>query len=597
MINSTERLEKLRKEMDNRGIDALIIPSADPHQSEYVSDHWKTRMYFSSFSGSSGYLVVLKDYAALWTDSRYFLQAEQELKGGEIVLHKQKVPHAPEHIPWLCRRLQKGSKIGIEGLLFSLDQYSHLQENAKPYEHSINNVDGIIDDAWEQRPGRPDSKVYEHDKKFSGVSRGDKLNKLRGLMKDYGCDHYFVSALDEIAWLLNIRAWDVEYTPVVVSYLIIEKEKAYLYVDDNKVEGELADTLKKDNIFLKSYSAVSIGLSQIDEKECIYLDSGKLSLTLSESIRSRNVKGESLIEMQMAIKNDTEIGHIRNVMVKDGVALVRFFMWLENTYKNIDLQEKDLVNKLAEFRSEQALYVGESFGAIVGFKANGAIIHYSPDDNESALIKGEGMLLVDSGGQYLDGTTDITRTIYLGEAKEEHKRNFTLVLKGNIALQCIRFPEGTSGMQLDTLARMHLWNEGLNYGHGTGHGVGFFLRVHEPPQGFATSPTTSRGLGGHVKGMFTSNEPGFYKEGEYGIRIENLMICIDSIKNNYASFLEFESLTLFPISQQLMDLSMLDKKEKTWLNDYHKHVYDQLSPKLSDKEKDWLKAQCAEING
>ena len=595
MSDIVARLSKLREAMKSNGIDAFIIPSSDPHQSEYVCDHWKSRYYFSGFSGSSGYLVVLKDYAALWTDSRYFLQAENELKGSGIVLHKQKVPHAPEHVKWMSDRLPEKSVIGIEGLLFSVGQVEYLDSILREKEQSLINVDGILSQVWLDRPSMPSTLTYEHKLSYTGKGRREKIKDLRLFMTSKKVDYLFVSALDEIAWLLNIRAWDVEFTPVALSYLLIGKNESVLFIEQKRVEESLQKELVKDGIEIKAYNEIRAEISELAKEERIYVDSDSLSWTFEKEISASKVYGNSVINPMKAIKNEVETKHIRNAMIKDGVALTKFFMWLESNVDSSEIKEYDIVGKLAECRGTQDAYVGESFGAIVGFKGNGAIVHYSPDKEESALIKGDGMLLIDSGGQYLDGTTDITRTVFIGEPNAEHKRSFTLVLKGNIALQCIQFPEGTTGMQLDTLARMYLWNEGLNYGHGTGHGVGFFLGVHEPPQGFAASATTSRGTGAHLPGMLTSNEPGFYKAGEYGIRIENLMICKEGKTTDYGKFNQFEAVTLFPISTKLIDSSLLNEKEIQWLNAYHEVVYDKLEPHLNKEEKTWLAKACNRI--
>jgi Xaa-Pro aminopeptidase len=595
MTTISSRLKSLRSAMQIHKVDALIIPSSDPHQSEYVCDHWKSRVYFSGFTGSSGYLVVLKDYAALFTDSRYFLQAEEELKNNEVVLHKQSIPHSPEHVAWLSIKLPEHAKIGIEGLLFSLSQVDHMQSEFSKNEQFLINVDGIVSEVWKNRPAMPTSRVYEHKLHFTGKSRQDKLSDLRNELSKNKADHYFASSLDEIAWLLNIRAWDIEFTPVALAYLLVKKNESYLYINKDRVDDKLIETLSNQGIVISPYEKALEDLHSIAQEEILFIDKESISWTFDKQIKAKKMLGSSLINPMQAIKNSTEIEHIKNAMIKDGVALTQFFIWLEESIGKEELSESDLVKKIAYFRSKQADYVGESFSAIVGFKGNGAIVHYNPDEESSARIKGTGMLLIDSGGQYLDGTTDITRTIYLGEPEKEHKRDFTLVLKGNIALQSIQFPEGTSGMQLDTLARMYLWNEGLNYGHGTGHGVGFFLRVHEPPQGFASSATTSRGSSAHQPGMFSSNEPGFYKKGAYGIRIENLMICKEAQKNDYGNFLNFEALTLFPISTKLIQESMLDTKEKEWLNSYHAEVLEKLTPHLNEKESKWLKKACKAI--
>lgn len=588
-----KRLEALRVAMKSEGVNALIIPANDPHQSEYVAAHWKVRAYFSGFTGSAGLLVVLADYAALWTDSRYFLQAETELEGTGIVLHKQQVQHAPEHVAWLCDLLPQDATIGVEGSLFSVQQIAYLQSYCTPKAIKIKDVERISSKVWADRPVLPDSIAYEHDVLYNGVHRDTKLANLRAGMKEKGADHYFISGLDEIAWMLNIRAWDIDYTPVVLSYLLVSADKATLFIRDYKVPPALKEKLKASGVSLKDYHAAGTVLNIIPRKETVFVDQNNFSWSFASSIRANLIKGTSLIMPMMAIKNETEIKHFRSVMVKDGIALTHFFNWLEKTIKNKELKETDVAKKLSGFRSEQALYKGDSFAAIVGYKSNGAIVHYHAEEETCATIKNEGMLLIDSGGQYLDGTTDITRTICFGTPTQEQKEHYTLVLKGNIALQTAHFPKGTTGVQLDVLARMNLWNAGLNYGHGTGHGVGFFLRVHEPPQGFAESTTTLRGSTALEAGTVSSNEPGFYKTGGYGIRIENLMLCVPSTKNE--NFLAFESITLFPIETKLIDLSLMSAKDIEWLNQYHQRVYAALSPSLEGEEKAWLWNKCQAI--
>lgn len=588
-----ERLNALRVAMKSEGVDALIIPANDPHQSEYVAAHWKVRAYFSNFTGSAGLLVVLADYAALWTDSRYFLQAETELEGTGIVLHKQKVQHAPEHVEWLCDLLPQEATIGVEASLFSVQQIAYLQAYCKLKDINIKDVERISSKVWKDRPALPNTVAYEHDVLYNGIHREEKLGALRSGMQIMGVQHYFISGLDEIAWLLNIRAWDIDYTPVVLSYLLVSEEKATLFIKDYKVPETLKAKLKAAGVSLKDYQAVGTALGIIPEKDTVFVDENNFSWSFEPSMRASLIKGNSIIMPMMAIKNDTEIAHFRSVMVKDGIALTHFFNWLEKTIENKPLKETELAKKLSYFRSQQDLYKGDSFAAIVGYKSNGAIVHYHAEEATCATIENEGMLLIDSGGQYLDGTTDITRTICFGTPTEGQKRDYTLVLKGNIALQTANFPKGTTGVQLDVLARMNLWNAGLNYGHGTGHGVGFFLRVHEPPQGFAESTTTLRGSTSLEEGTVSSNEPGFYKAGEYGIRIENLMLCVPSSVNE--DFLAFEAITLFPIETKLIDLSLMSAQDVFWLNQYHQQVYAALSPSLESEEKAWLWQKCQAI--
>ncbi len=588
-----ERLKALRVAMKSEGVDALIIPANDPHQSEYVAEHWKVRTYFSGFTGSAGLLVVLADYAALWTDSRYFLQAESELEGTGVTLHKQKVQHAPEHVEWLCNTLPERATIGVEASLFSVQQIAYLKSHCSLKDIVIKDVERISSKVWENRPPLPDTIAYDYDVFYNGKSREEKLSQVRAEMKKRKVEHYFISGLDEIAWLLNIRAWDIDHTPVVLSYLLVSEEKATLFIRDYKVPEELKRKLKASGVSLKDYHAVGTALSVLPAKDTIFVDKNNFSWSFEPSLKADLIKGTSIIMPIMAIKNETEITHFRSVMVKDGIALTHFFNWLEKTVENRDLKETEVADKLIYFRSQQDLYKGESFPPIVGYQSNGAIVHYRAEEKTCATIKNEGMLLIDSGGQYLDGTTDITRTICFGTPTAQQKTHYTLVLKGNIALQTAHFPKGTTGVQLDVLARMNLWNAGLNYGHGTGHGVGFFLRVHEPPQGFAESRTTLRGSSPLKAGTVSSNEPGFYKTGAYGIRIENLMLCIPSPINE--DFLAFDAITLFPIETELIDLSLMSKEEIAWLNQYHQRVYAALSPSLEGEEKAWLWNKCQAV--
>lgn len=588
-----EKIAALRVAMKTQGIDALIIPANDPHQSEYVADCWKTREHFSGFTGSAGLLVILADYAALWTDSRYFLQADVELKNTGITLHKQKVQHAPEHVAWLTDLLNSGATVGIEGSLFSIQQVSYLTTHFDTKSIQIKDVEGISASVWADRPALPDTVAYEHAVKYTGVSRADKLAKIRRFMAHISVQHYFVSALDEIAWMLNVRAWDIDFTPVVLSYLIISEQEVHWFVEGHKVPDELRAVLANDGIIIHDYQAIKEGLSKLTADSKVYVDQGNLSWSLQASINAQIIAGQSVIMPMMALKNETEIAHFREVMVKDGVALTHFFRWLETTVQERGLKETELAQKLTYFRSQQEDYKGDSFPAIVGYKGNGAIVHYRAQEETCATIQNEGMLLIDSGGQYLNGTTDITRTICFGTPTAEQKKHYTLVLKGNIALQTAHFPAGTTGVQLDVLARMNLWNAGLNYGHGTGHGVGFFLRVHEPPQGFAESTTTLRGSTPLQATTVSSNEPGFYKTDEYGIRIENLMLCVPSDRNE--NFLAFEAITLFPIATNLIDMDLMSTADITWLNAYHQQVYEAIAPHLDDAGKAWLAHKCAAL--
>ncbi len=597
MQNINDRIALLRAKMNEFNLDAYLVPSSDPHQSEYVAEHWKSRAWLSGFTGSAGILVVTQNHAGVWTDSRYFLQAGEELRDSEVVLQKQKVPYAPEHIPWLTDQLPAGSTVGCDGYLFSHTELNSLEKQLIQNNIKLNYTVDIVAEIWKDRPPLPRKEVMEHDIRFAGKSRVEKLSFIRKKMEAAGTNAYLVSTLDDIAWALNIRSSDVAYNPVCISYLVIEKDSAQWFVDASKLSSSLAGEMKKQGIYLNSYNAIEDYLKKLPPGIKMLVDPSTINARLFEAIpEAMVVDGSNIIGNLKAIKNETEIAHIRHAMEKDGVALVRFYRWLEATLASgKTVGEAAAAEKLAGFRAKQADYFGESFGAIVGYEANGAIIHYSPEKDKCAQIAPQGILLLDSGGQYLDGTTDITRTVALSTPTEEQKVNFTLVLKGYIALDSVKFPEGTTGVQLDTLARMFLWREGLNYGHGTGHGVGFFLNVHEPPQGITPNPRTSRGQNPVLPGMLTSNEPGFYKTGEYGIRIENLIVCVEAEENEYGKFFGFETVTLFPIDTALIKLDRLDQQEKQWLNNYHQMVFERLSPKLDEEEKKWLAEKCKAV--
>lgn len=588
-LSVKERLVRLRQTLAANKVDAIIIPANDPHQSEYVADYWKMREYYSGFTGSAGLLIVLADYAALFTDSRYYLQAEQELEGTGIAMHKMEAGH-PEHVAWLIDRLPEEATIAVEAPLFTVREVQRIKRLAREKRIELKAIGPALTKLWEGRPGLPSSVAYDFPATYAGQTREEKLATIREFMRENGLHHYFIAALDEIAWLLNLRAWDIEYTPVVLSYLLVSETQATLFVRDYKVSDPLKKLLKEAGVGLKDYHAVSKALSVLPRNERLYVDGDNFSWELQRHVQAPIMMGKSVITGLKAVKNATEINHFREVMVKDGVALVRLYRWLEKTLQERGVKETEVAEKLTAFRAAQPDYKGDSFGAIVGYEGNGAIVHYRAEEATCATIQNDGMLLLDSGGQYLNGTTDITRTVHFGTPTDEQKRHYTLVLKGNIALQLAHFPVGTIGAQLDILARMPLWKEGLNYGHGTGHGVGFFLGVHEAPQGFAPQLTSPRGKTPIPLYSVSSNEPGYYKTGEYGIRIENLMLCVPSDQN--PNFLAFEVLTLFPIATNLIDETLLTTEEIAWLNGYHQKVYAAIGPQLKEQERAWLWERC-----
>ena len=591
-MSINNNISALRQQMNKHNFDAYIIPGSDPHQSEYAADHWKARKWISGFTGSAGNVVVTNDHAGLWTDSRYFIQAAKELKGTKMKLHKLKVAHTSEYIAWILENVKSGGKVGCDGMLFSVGQIQQLEKLFKEKNIKLDYSKDLLMEAWENRPALPTNEIFEHKVKYAGKSRAKKIEIIRAKMKFQGADYHFVSTLDDVAWIFNIRSSDVECNPVSIAYSVIGSKNAYLFIDKKKVPMRLRKEFQKDGIILKTYDGIFDFLKKLNKSKNILVDPSTTNMKLYNAIPKKQiVHGKTISTHLKALKNKTEIKHIKNAMIKDGVALTRLFMWLEKSLEKGTVTEVEVAKKLSGFRTEQGEYHGESFDAIVGYKGNGAIVHYRPEEGDCATIKKEGILLLDSGGQYEDGTTDITRTVALGKPTKEQKRNFTSVLKGHIGLAELKFPMGTRGNQIEVLARQHLWQDGLNYGHGTGHGVGFFLNVHEGPQSIG-SGITAKAATVIEAGMLTSNEPGFYKTGEYGIRIENLILAVETKKTAFGQFLKFESVTLFPIDKNLINYPMLTKREVKWLEDYHQEVLEKLSPFLNKKEKAWMKGKC-----
>jgi len=596
MTDIKNRIALLRKAMEGANIDAYIIPSSDPHQGEYVAEHWQARAWISGFTGSAGTVVVTQKHLGLWTDSRYYLQAPEELQAGDGHLHKMDGSRESWFINWLIDQLPEGATLGCDGRLFTEADMRKMETKLEEEPISIRDQVDLISEVWSNRPALSTENIEDFPVKYAGESREQKLMRVQQKLREESVDGLWLSGLDDIAWTLNLRGQDVPLNPLFYAYLLITAKRHYLYIDERKVSGEMSDELRAANIEIRPFEEAFTDLSEKSKELRLWVDPNMDSRAVFDALRSENhlEKGGPVRDMK-AIKNETEITNIRHAMVKDGVALIRAFRWLEEQLRQRPVKETELAEKLADFRSQQALYRGESFDAIVGYRGNGAIVHYHATPEKQSLIRNEGVLLVDSGGQYLDGTTDITRTFALGEVDEEIKKNYTRVLKGHIALARAVFPEGTRGVQLDVLARQFLWRECLNYGHGTGHGVGFFLNVHEPPQGFVPN-LSERGTTPLRVGMFSSNEPGYYKAGEYGIRIENLILAVQQGSDPISEdFLCFEDLTLYPISKQLIDIQMLDAEEKKWLNNYHERVFQALSPQLTEAERDWLNPQCAPI--
>jgi len=580
------KLEKLRSKMQENGIDAYIIPSSDPHKSEYVAERWKSREWISGFTGSAGTVVITLDHAGLWTDSRYFLQAIDELEGSGIELHKVYNQFLPQHFRWLKENLKEGDTLGFDGKTLSVAEVETCKSMLKniKFNYSLD----LLDDIWEDRAGIPSNQIFIHDEKYCGQPCEKKLEDLRKGMAKEGLDQFVITTLDDIAWLYNIRSNDVEYNPVAIAYTLVGKNNATLFINSEKLTEEIKIQLQAKGVSIEPYNAIQDSLNKMDSTLVTGYAPAKLNQILFESIRSEKKEASNITTQLKAVKNKTEIASFRKAMEKDGVALTKTFIWLEENVGKERITEFDLSEKLAYFRSQQAGYFGESIGAIVGYESNGAVIHYRPDKEKSKEIHNRGVLLVDSGGQYFEGTTDITRTFCFDDPQQEVKTAYTAVLKGHIALDDVIYPSGTIGGQLDVLARKALWDEGLNYLHGTGHGVGFFLNVHEDPQGFTagSSPRANTVL---KPGMVTSNEPGYYKDNAFGIRIENLILTKEHDKEG---FYDHETLTLFPIETKMIDETKMDHKEKSWLNRYHQEVLHRLSPLLNEKEQAWLKEKC-----
>ncbi len=588
-----QRIASLRKVLLEEKADAIIISGSDPHQSEYIADAWQDRKWISGFTGSAGIVVITKDHAGLWTDVRYWIQAEQEFSDSEMTLHKQKSQFQPEHLIWLKEKLHKGCTVAVDGKDFSIAQLRSIKSTLGS-DINVSYRKDLMSKVWTDRPSLPVNNIFQHDLSLTGLSRNDKIGNIRSQMREAGADSYLLTALDEIAYALNLRGSDVECNPVFISYFIIEDDKSLLFVDADKLEKSLLSELESQNIIIRPYEQIIAYVNQIDENVRIMVDPSQCNALVFESINGEIIESKSIVKHLKAQKNKIEIGHIKNCMIKDGAALANAFYWMENQLDSgLTFTEFEFAQKLNEFRSRQENYVGESFSAIVGYESNGAIMHYRPLESTSKTIRKEGILLCDSGGQYLDGTTDITRTFALGTPKKEQKKNFTAVLKGMIALSSAIFPQGTNGGQLDILARQFLWNKGLNFGHGTGHGVGFFLNVHEPPQGFAPG-NSERSRTIQKEGMLTSNEPGYYEDGSYGIRIENLILT--KKHSTYEGYLCFEDVTLYPIDISLIDEDDMTSKEKAWLNNYHHKVFKLISPLLDEEVRSWFKWKCRPMN-
>ena len=590
-MNVNERIEELRNEMKERGIEAYIIPSSDPHQSEYVAEHYTARTFITGFTGSAGTAIITLKDAGLWTDGRYFIQAENQLKGTGVALFKMGQAGVPTVEEFLKETLNKGAKIAFDGKVISVEYFRGLKSALESSEFSYEVNEDLIDIIWKDRPQKPCSQVVLHDVVYAGESRESKLTKVANEMETMGANYYVISGLDDIAWLLNIRARDVKCNPLTIAYAVVSEQKYYLFIDDKKVDSVVRSELQNANVEIMSYDSIGNFLEEI-KVGTILLDAARTSTWIYNAISTKVLEAMDITTRFKAIKNDIQIENVRNAMVRDGVAMVEFICWLKRTIKTRNISEIEASDKIENIRSAGENFYDLSFASISAYKANASMPHYSATEKNQATIKAEGLYLLDSGAQYLDGTTDITRTLAVGPLTEEEKTDFTLVLRGMINLTLQRFLYGTTGSNLDIIARIPLWNAGMDYKHGTGHGVGFFLNVHEGPHRISVIPNTIK----LEKGMVVSNEPGVYKAGKHGIRIENLVVVQEHENTQYGGqFMKFETLTLCPIDLEAIDVSLLTIEEKSWLNNYHKTVFEKLSIYLKGEELEYLKKATVEI--
>ncbi len=593
MIKIDERLKMLRKLMKSKNIQAYIVNTSDPHNSEYIAERYKVREWISGFTGSAGTVVITEKEALLWTDGRYFIQAENEIKDSEFQLYKIATPGYPTYTQWLRENLSQGDIIGFDGEIMSQEEFESLEKGVGSKEIEYLYDSDLVGEIWEDRPKKPSTKAFIHELKYTGKSTKEKLDLVREMMEKDEMDYYLISSLDDIAWLYNIRGRDVKNNPVNISYTLISKNSANLYIDKNKIDTNVNKFLKENGVSIFKYEDIIEGIKNIKDDSSLYLDKERTNRWIYGNIDSNiNIKsGINYTTTLKGRKNKTEIENQKNAYIKDGVALVKFLYWLENNIDKEKITEISAAKKLKALREKGEDYVEDSFDTISAYGENAAMMHYSATEETDAELNNKGLYLVDSGAQYYDGTTDITRTVALGELTEEEIKDFTLVLKGVIKLSNARFLHGSTGHSLDVLARYHLWQEGIDYKSGTGHGIGFMLNVHEGPHRIATVVNDII----LEEGMITSIEPGVYRTKMHGIRIENIVVVQKDIKTDSGQFMKFETLSFVPIDKSAIDKNMLSKEEIQWINSYHKEVYNKLECFLSNDERKWLERETLPI--
>ena len=584
------RLMKLREEMNKEGMQAYIIPTSDFHETEYVSEYFAARKYMSGFTGSAGVLVVLLDKAGLWTDGRYFIQAANQLAGSGIDLMKQGQEDTPSIEEYIVTNLTQGSVVGFDGRVMNVNDANKYKQAFMMHDIKMVTDKDLVGRIWDDRPALPCTETFHYDEKYAGKSISEKLTQVREAMKGYNCRSHIVTKIDEIAWLYNLRAHDVPHFPVALAYTIIKENDAMIYIDASRLDEESKTLFAQNHIQVKDYEAIYEDVKTLEGP--VLVDGNFVNSKIVYSLNTEIVYAQDPIVLLKAMKNEIELANTRNAHIKDGVACTKFMYWLMQNVNN-GISEMSAQEKLQELRKEQADYLEDSFNTICAYKEHAAMMHYSSNEETNVELKPEGMLLVDSGGQYLDGTTDITRTFVLGSITEEEKKWFTLALKGHIRLEKANFLYGCRGLNLDILARGPLWDLDMDYQCGTGHGVGHLSNVHEAPNGFRWKIVPERNDSCVLEeGMITSNEPGVYVEGEFGIRHENEMVVVKGNKNFYGQFMHFGTLTFVPFDRKGIDKSLLSEDELAWLNDYHASVYEKISPFLTNEEAEWLKEAC-----
>ena len=590
MIN--DRIRLLREKMKENGIDFYIIPSFDAHQSEYVADHWKAREWISGFTGSAGTAVISLEEACLFIDGRYHVQADNQVAGTEIKVFKEGLVGVPSYLQWIKENVKDNQIIGFDGKVFSYKSYKELVKKFERKNVKICSDFDLIDEIWEERPEIPAEAVIELSTKYCGKSRIEKIDDIRKEMKELGADAYIVPNLDDIAWIFNIRGRDIPYCPFSISYGIITSTDVKLFINQDKISEDVKKSLYNDGVQLKKYEDIYDDLSKLNEESLLF-NPEFTSVSLLNSVKEGVIKIPNgfIAEKMKAIKNPIELKNLRNCQIKDGVAMVKFLKWIDESVSNDQVTELNVAEKLKELRAEQELNQGESFNTIAAYRDNAAMMHYSATENSYKKVKERGFLLVDSGGQYFDGTTDITRTISVGELTEEEKIDYTLTLKSHINLATAKFLKGATGYYLDILARKPMWDRGMDYKCGTGHGVGFFLSVHEGPQNISYRKNDVK----LELGMVITNEPGVYKAGKHGIRTENMILVVEDKTTEFGEFLKFETITYCPIDTKPIVKEILTEEEINWLNHYHKMVFEKLNGRLNEEEKEFLKIKTMEI--